>query len=143
MNNIDIEIWQQRQVWIDEELEQAERGGHIISEYVLALFMDMSLAYCAGAWVSVIIMSVTIMDAHFREETLDNNTRMAKLLRDNYEGGNIDWLRKLRNKYVHHNIDNQIINAENCYCLQGKEIEQDAITAIKMVIKALFQNPFI
>ncbi|MDR2927402.1 MAG: hypothetical protein LBV41_04270 [Cytophagaceae bacterium] len=140
---VDIDVWQQRQVWIDEELEQAEKGGHIISEYVLALFMDMSLAYCAGAWVSVIVMSVTIMDAHFREETMDNNTRTAKLLRDNYEGENIDWLRELRNKYVHHNIDNPVIDTEDCFCLQSKKTEREATTAIRMVIKALFQNPFI
>ena len=136
------DIWQQRQDWINEELEKAEVAGHAMSDYALVLFQDMELAYCAGAWLSVIIMSVSIIDAHLREDIDDNKIGTAKLLSDYYEGDNIDWLRKLRNNYVHYDINNPVLDLDT-YHSKGKELEQNATTAIKMVIKSLFQNPFI
>jgi len=136
------EIWQQRQDWINEELEKAEVAGHAMGDYALVLFQDMELAYCAGAWISVIIMSISIIDAHLREETGEEKMGTARLLSNYYEGENIDWLRNFRNKYVHCDINNPILDLDSYYTKE-KDLEQDATTAIKMVIKALFQNPFI
>ena len=107
------EIWQQRQNWIDEELEKAEVAGHAMSDYALVLFQDMELAYCAGAWISVIIMSVSIIDAHLREDVGDDKMGTAQLFSNYYEGENIDWLRRLRNKYVHYNINNPILDLDS------------------------------
>jgi len=142
MDYTPIEIWQKRQDWIDEELEKAEIAGHAMSDYALVLFQDMSLAYCAGAWISVIIMSVSIIDAHLREDIGDGKIGTAQLFNDFYEGDNIDWLRKLRNKYVHHDINNPVLDLDS-YLMEQNKLEQDATASIKMVIKALFQNPFV
>jgi len=136
------EIWQQRQDWINAELEKAEVAGLAMSDYALVLFQDMELAYCAGAWISVIIISVSIIDAHLREDVGDDKMGTAKILSNYYEGENIDWLRKLRNKYVHNDINNPVLDLDSYYSKE-KELEQDATVAIKMLIKALFQNPFI
>jgi len=141
MENI-IEKWQLREDWIYNELEEATVGGHIMSEYALVLFRDMTRAYCAGAWISVVIISVSIIDANLREDIMDEKTKTAELLRNNYEGENIDWLRKLRNKYVHHDINNPILDQES-YENKQDELEQDATNALKMAINALFQNPFV
>jgi hypothetical protein len=135
-------IWQHRQDWISEELEKAEVAGHAMSDYALVLFQDMELAYCAGAWISVIIVSVSIIDAHLREDIEDDKIGTARLLSKFYDGENIDWLRKLRNKYVHYDISNPVLDLDSYYSKE-EELEQDATTAIRMVIKTLFQNPFI
>jgi hypothetical protein len=142
MDYTPIDIWQKRQDWINEELEKAEVAGHAMSDYALVLFQDMSLAYCAGAWISVIIMSVSIIDAHLREDIENETIGTAQLLTNFYEGDNIDWLRKLRNKYVHHDINNPVLDLDS-YLTEQNKLEQDATESIKMVIKALFQNPFI
>lgn len=56
------EIWQKRRNWIDSELEKAEAGfSYLVSDHSTALFMDMQIAYCSGAWLSVVIMSVSVM----------------------------------------------------------------------------------
>jgi hypothetical protein len=52
------EIWQQRQDWINEELEKAD---------------------CAGAWISIIIMSVSVIDAHLREDMWEEKMGTAQL----------------------------------------------------------------
>jgi hypothetical protein len=137
-----IDIWQRRQDCIDEELENAEVAGHAMSDYALVLFQDMSRAYCAGAWLSVIIISVSVIDAHLREDIGYTKIGTAQLLNKFYEGENINWLRKLRNKYVHCDINNPALDLDS-YITKQDKLEQDATTALKMVIKALFQNPFI
>jgi len=103
--------------------------------------MDMQIAYCSGAWISVVIMSVSVIDAHLREtEAMDSRIGTAKLLTEYYEGEDIDWLRQLRNKYVHHNLDNPILEMNDWFDKQD-ELEFNATKAIRMTIKALFQNP--
>ena len=71
---------------------------------------------------------------------MDNNIGTAKLLSDYYEGSDIDWLRKLRNKYVHHNLNNPLFEINDWYNNQA-QLESDATKAITMTIKALFQSP--
>jgi hypothetical protein len=103
------QIWEQRSLWIEHEIEKAETGlSYLASDHSVALFYDMQRAYCAGAWISVVVMAVSSIDSHFREtESGDNRIGTAKLLNEFYEGegDEIDWLRKLRNKYVHLNLE--------------------------------------
>lgn len=136
------EKWQKRRSWLYTELEQAEIGfSYLVSDHSTALFMDMQIAYCSGAWISVVIMSVSVIDAHLREtEAIDSKIGTAKLLTDYYEGDDIDWLRQLRNKYVHHNLDKPILEMNDWFNNQD-QLELNATKAIKMTIKALFQNP--
>lgn len=134
--------WNKRRNFLNSELEHAETGhSYILSDHSITLFMDMQIAYCSGAWISVVIMSVSVIDAHLREtEALDNKIGTAKLLTEYFEGEHIDWLRQLRNKYVHHNIDNPILEFNDWFNNQD-QLELNATKAIKMTIKALFQNP--
>ena len=64
----------------------------------------------------------------------------AKLLNDYYSGDNIEWLRKLRNSYVHYNTDNPVLGM-NAHYENQVQMEADATVAMQMTIKALFQNP--
>lgn len=134
--------WQERREWIDKELEKAETGlSYLLSDHSTALFMDMQIAYCSGAWISVVIMSVSVIDAHLREtEAMNTSIGTAKLLKELYEGEGIDWLRQLRNKYVHVNVDKPILEMNDWFDNQ-EQLEKDASIAMKMTISALFQNP--
>jgi hypothetical protein len=135
-----IEIWQQRRDWIDKELEKARLDYCDTCDHSVALFMDISLAYCAGAWLSVIIMSISVIDAHLRgTEALDDKVGTANLLSSNYQGENIDWLRVLRNKYVHFNPDKPVLGMNDFYDKQ-EEFENEAKEAMEMTIKALSQS---
>ena len=135
-------LWQNRRNWVNKELEEAETGfSYLVSDHATALFMDMQIAYCAGAWLSVIIMSVSVIDAHLREtEAMDNEIGTAKLLNDYYTGEEINWLRVLRNKYVHANFDKPVLEM-NAWFDNQNELEENATKAMTMTIKALFQSP--
>ena len=134
------EIWENRNDWVNQELIEAERGCHLLSDHACALFMELQACYCIGAWVTVIVLSVSVIDAHLREtEASDTSLGTARLLKDYYEGEDIDWLRQLRNKYVHHNVDQPIFEMDAQFG-DRTQMETDATKAMKMVISALFQN---
>lgn len=138
------QVWEQRSLWIENELEQAETGlSYLASDHSVALFYDMQRAYCAGAWISVVVMAISSIDSHLREtESGDNRIGTARLLQQFYEGEGeeIEWLRKLRNKYVHLNLDEPFLEMNTWFNNQA-QLEADATKAIKIAIKAFYQNP--
>ncbi len=71
---------------------------------------------------------------------MDYKIGTAKLLKDYYEGNDIDWLRKLRNSYVHLDDKGPLEELDSYYKSQ-KQLEKHATKAIKMIVSALFQNP--
>lgn len=137
------ELWIQREEWLDKLIEESEVGSYLVSDQSTALFMDLRRAYCAGAWLSVVVMSVSILDAHLREtEAMDNKIGTAKLFNEYYAGENADinWLRILRNKYVHLDIDQPALTIDKWYDNQI-EMENNAVRAIHICVKAFFQSP--
>lgn len=135
------ETWNSRNEWIDKEIQDSEPLSYTVSDHSTALFMDMRKAYCAGAWLSVIVMSVSVIDSHLREtEAMDNKIGTQKLFNDFFTGEDINWLRLLRNKYVHVNIDKPVLEMNDWFNNQ-KEMEADATKAIRLTIHAFFQNP--
>lgn len=138
----DKETWEKRYSWIDNEIEQSIKGSYMVSDHATALFLDLQACYCIGAWLSVIILSVSVIDAHLREtEAMDDKIGTAKLLEEYYFGhDDINWLRRLRNKYVHVDVDNPALEMNVQYNNRA-ELEKDATKAIKMVIAAFFQSP--
>lgn len=83
-----------------------------------------------------------MIDAHLSEtEVTYNKIGTAKLLYEFNEGSeDINWLSKLRNSYLNIDIDNPALEMNVQYTDRVK-LEQDATLAVKMVIKAFYQNP--
>jgi hypothetical protein len=148
LNNIDkicemtpAEIWKQREEWVDSTLNKLEVGSYLVSEHSTALFFDMKRAYCAGAWISVVVMAISVIDSHFREtESGDNKISTAKLLNEFYGGVEIEWLRRLRNNYVHLNLDSPFLEMDT-WSKNYNQLETDAKKAMQITISAFFLNP--
>lgn len=135
------DIWLQREAWIDKLIEDSELGSYLVSDHSTPLFMDMRIAYCAGAWLSVVVMAVSVIDAHLREtEAMDNKIGTATLLKDFYTGDDIDWLRVLRNKYVHFDLEKPVLEMNHWFDNQ-EEMQKNATKAMEMCVKAFFQSP--
>ena len=139
----DFEIWEERRNWFENELENKRHpmASYLLSDQGTALLVELQSCYCAGTFLAVIILSVSIIDAQLREaEAMDNKIGTAKLLDEYFTGKDINWLRKLRNKYVHVDIDNPALTIDDQYT-NRKQMESDARRAIQMVIHAFFQSP--
>lgn len=135
------ETWIKREEWIDQTIQELEVGSYLVSEHSTALFFDMRRAYCAGAWISVVVLAISVIDSHFRETELsDNNISTAKLLKECYQGEEIEWLRKLRNKYVHINLNEPFLEMDTWF-KNFEQLEEDATKAMMITLKAFFLNP--
>ncbi|MDB5810172.1 MAG: hypothetical protein JWN94_2294 [Betaproteobacteria bacterium] len=70
-----------------------------LSTQGLLLLYDIEKAFCAGAWISVIVLSYAVVDATLRDvATGDYYGKAADLYGSNFE---LEWLRKMRNQIVH------------------------------------------
>lgn len=139
----DFEIWEERRSWFENELENKQHplASYDVGDQATALLVELQSCYCVGAFLSVIILSISIIDAQLRKtEAVDNKIGTAKLLDEYFTGRDINWLRKLRNKYVHVDTDNPALKIDDQYT-NRKQMEGDAKRAIQMVIHAFFQSP--
>jgi len=135
-----LNIWKERRSWINNELENADLGSSSVSDHSVTLFMDMQIAFCSGAWISFVIMSISVIDSHLREtEASDNKIGTAKLLNEYYTGEDISCLRQLRNQYVHHNLERPIFNM-NYWFNNQYEMEENARKAMRMTISVFWQS---
>jgi hypothetical protein len=75
------------------------KNGQVISSHALMLEIDLRLAYCAGAWLSVIALACAAVEAQARQVTANDYSSPARdLFVDNPD---LQWLRTLRNELMH------------------------------------------
>jgi hypothetical protein len=139
-------IWNARRDWFESEFDIEQRGGaYILGEHASALLIDLQAMFCVGAFVSTIIISCTIVDAHLREAEL----------RDSFQGNirdafatsgfcnELEWLRSRRNRLVHFNAaGGPTITVDDHYLLRAAH-ENEARQAIQIVAAVLFENPWV
>lgn len=137
----DPQIWLQRRSFIDGLLAENDlQETSLVSDHATALFMDLQAVFCAGAWLAVIIVSVSVIDAYLRDiHDVPNSVPINELLTKFYKGDHADWLRKIRNGYVHLHPDRTEL-VMNVQFNERSRLEQDAIRAMRMVVGALFQD---
>jgi hypothetical protein len=79
--------------------ERKTHGVRTLSTQALLLLCDLEKAFCAGAWISVIVLAYAVADATLREiATGDYKSKAADLYGSNAD---LEWLRKIRNQAVH------------------------------------------
>jgi hypothetical protein len=140
----DIELWNERKKWIEEKMDvDSEWGGYALSEQGCALMMDLEVIFCAGAWVAVICLSMSIIDAQLREvEVPGFQGNTEKLIKTAGLTDEFDWFRKRRNKLIHLNPDRPEITVDDQWG-KREELESEARKAIELVFKAMFLTPFV
>ncbi|MES2383280.1 MAG: hypothetical protein V4593_01945 [Pseudomonadota bacterium] len=95
------DISRQRMTWLDRAISQegCVRNGRMLSTQGLLLLRDIERAFCAGAWLSVVVLAYAVVDATLRDvATGDYKSKAADLYGSNPD---LDWLRTLRNEIVH------------------------------------------
>ena len=131
------EIWDQRIDWLNQANEEAQHplASYAVSEHACALSMDVYSAFCAGAWISVIILAHAVSDASLRGD--DSKSTSAAVF-----GGDPDltWLRKLRNSLVHAKNESPKITVDDIW-LNQEELESNAKRAVKIMFRAIYSDP--
>jgi hypothetical protein len=138
-------VWSERYRWLrqTEEVEAGVWGSVLLSPQGTLLAYDIEIAFCAGAWLSVIVMSHAAIDATIRDTEMGDYTSNSKVIfGDDVE---LQWLRALRNRLVHvRPPDHPSVlpeQAMNDIAAFQDSLELDARRAVTLMYRAIYANP--
>jgi len=128
-------LWMERQGWFQRRLDDM-RGETptAIGEQAEALLVDLQLSFCAGAWVAVVILAQTALDADLADRELaGEETGIA--LNDIRFGRDYVWLRNRRNDLVHEEGRTALTVRDQTQ--DRARLEAEARRAVELFFKAL------
>lgn len=137
-------VMEKRWDWCNQVWSEAERGaGNFVSEQASAISEDVQIAFCSGAWVSVIVLSVAVIDAQLREiEVPDFDGNTKQLIEDAKANPELQDLRKLRNKLVHVDPSDPVVTLNDSE-IYRHELESEARKAFKLMAETFFLTPLV
>lgn len=137
-----LELWEKRRKWFEDLLNEHEsEGSYLVSEQACALVAEVQSCFCAGAWISVIILTFTVIDAQLRETELPDYKGNSKKLIDILGfDERFQKLRERRNNIIHLDIDNPAITVDQQW-RNRDDLKDEAKEAIKLMIEAFYSNP--
>lgn len=144
-DHVDKKVWSERYQWLrqTEEAEAGAWGSVLLSPQGTLLSYDIEIAFCAGAWLSVIVMSHAAIDATIRDTDQGDYTSNSKVIFGN--DADLQWLRTLRNRLVHVRPPNHPSalseQAANDVAVFQDSLEPDARHAVTLVYRAIYANP--
>jgi hypothetical protein len=139
-------LWDKRYQWLQatEEREGGEWRSILLSPQGTFLTYDIEIAFCAGAWISVIVMAHAAIDATIRDtETGDYTSNSKQIFEDNND---LEWLRTLRNRLVHlsdpekkqpHFSEKELEDM----AVFHDALEKNAERAVTLVFRTIYANP--
>jgi hypothetical protein len=128
------QIWEERRAWFERVAEEAcGSGSYLLSEQACALIVEVQAVFCTGAWVSVVILAMAVVDAQLRETEepgFDGNT--ARL---------VDAVRG-RNALVHVDPDKPAITVDRQWSDRAI-LEQEARDAVLLMFRTFYMSPWL
>ena len=138
------ETWEKRRRWF-EVVEEKARGeaDYIVSEQACALTADVQAAFCAGAWACVIVLSMAVVDAAFRETEVPGFKGNTKKLIEAAEANpRLQAMRQRRNSFVHSDPENPAITVDQQWSDRAA-LENEAREAVELMFEAFYIGPWV
>lgn len=136
------EVWNQRRDWFESQIfSYEERASYLVSEQACAIMAEVQSCYCAGAWVAVIVLAYTVLDAQLLEtEAHGFNGNSKELLENLGFGGEYQKLRLRRNRIIHLRPEEPAITVDQQWASRS-ELKEEAEHTIQLMLAAFFSNP--
>ena len=137
----DQNTWRAREQWLQRLEESCQDPGaecYLVSAHGTFLSRDMDLAFCAGAWVAVIVLAHSAIDAIIRDtETGDYKSKPYQLFGSDPD---LQWLRKKRNLLVHVKKTSAVIDEGELDRIEEQyaRLEKDARRAVGLVFRVMY-----
>ena len=143
-DHVNETIWNERYDWLQktEEMEAGVWGSLFLSSHGTLLSYDVEIAFCAGAWLSVIVLAHAAVDATIRDlESGDYESNSRKVFGDDED---LQWLRQLRNRLVHASAPDSPKalprEAENDVAAYQESLEPSARRATALMFRTIYAN---
>lgn len=102
---------------------------------------EVQSCYCAGAWVAVIVLAYTVLDAQLLETEIPGFKGNSKeLLESAGFGEEYQKLRLRRNRIMHLRPEGPAITVDQQWGARP-ELEEEAENAVRLMLAAFFSNP--
>lgn len=63
-------MWKSRQRWFEEVGESYQgEGSYFVSEQTCVLVGEVQTVFCAGVWLTVVVLAMAVVDSRLREST--------------------------------------------------------------------------
>lgn len=101
MNPDNTDAGAERRKWMYQAFDanKKEKSERLLSSHTLLLEIDIGYAFCAGAWISTIVLACAAIEAKVRQIDTENyESTIGKLLKWNRE---LQWLTDVRNEIMH------------------------------------------
>ena len=132
-------MWEERRDWFEQNAEPPDEGGYLLSEQACAVVADLQCAFCAGAWIAVIVLAAAAIDAHLHDA--EGFTGNSKRVIDEAGGDTqLHILRKRRNALIHSDLDSPAITVDQQW-FERMKLEEDARHAVELVFRVFYANP--
>jgi hypothetical protein len=125
-------------VELDESLL---KGGAVLSEWTTVLVRNTDLAFVGEANLAAIITALAAIETHLRGEGGNSNGRLIRLIAEaSMEEdlrGELTFLRKYRNKWVHISEpwdDENLIQDASSHEVEIEEVAKRSLLALRRVI---------
>lgn len=143
-DHVNETVWNQRYDWLreTEEKEAGAWGSVFLSSLGTLLSYDIEIAFCAGAWLSVIVLAHAAIDATIRDtEFGDYDSNSSKVFGEDED---LQWLRRLRNQIVHASAPDSPKalpeEAENDVAAYQESLEPHARRAVALMFRTVYAN---
>ena len=139
-----LEVWESRRCWFEEQNDSiAGEGSYFVSEQACALLGEVQTAFCAGAWVAVIVMVLAVIDAQLRETELPGFKGNTKELL-HAVGANLDLqqLRERRNAIIHLNPQHPAITVDEQWSNRAL-LEKEARKTVILMFETFYISPWV
>jgi len=125
------EAWEARQKWFEttENSFLDERASYGLSDQSCALVGEVQVAFCAGAWITVLVMAIAVIESHLAEFGHSDFTDNPTLQR----------LRGRRNSIVHLNPKHPGISVDQQW-LNRIQLEAEAKEAVRLMFEVFYSD---
>ena len=136
------ELWDSRLRWFEELNELCQgQGSYFTGEQSCALLGEVQIAFCAGAWITVIILAMAVIESQLKETEISDFKGNAKKLLINIDASpELQKLRERRNAILHVDSENPAITLDQQWG-NRQILEQEARKAIKLMFETFYMSP--
>jgi len=143
-DHVDENVWDERYNWLrkTEETEAGVWGSVDLSSHGVLLAYDIEIAFCAGAWLSVIVLAHAAIDATIRDtQSGDYGSSSLEIFGEDEK---LQWLRRLRNQLVHVSSPDSpkalSEEAESDVAAYQKSLEPHARQAVTLMFRIIYAS---
>ncbi len=136
------ELWEARRHWFEQLSESmASEASYIVSDKASSLIGEVREAFCAGKWVSVLVLALAVIDAQLRETELPGfKGYTRKLLDAALANPELQRLRERSNSIIRISHEDPAITVDQQWA-NRIQLEQEARNAVRLMFKAFYISP--